>query len=314
MRYDSAAAFDRAIVDHMRQLSKSTRVDTSHLRLFIAFDRVIARLNELDEDAFVVTGGVALEYRIGHHARSTRDLDLAMHAFPAARDALRNACSVNLGDFFSLDIIKEPSAEKPIIEGVPSFRWTLGVNLGSKRFSSLTLDVGIEETSFRAPRTIEGPDLLGFAGLRPTTARVIPVEYHLAEKLHAYSRTYSSNRESTRVKDLVDIVLLAEHHEIESTLLTGAIHDVFATRGTHEAPTVLSRPPSGWKDLYAKLAGTVGLDLEIDYGIDLARSLFAPALRYDTASRIWDPLERLWGNDLAHARAASLADDDRLQL
>jgi len=51
--------------------------------------------------------GVALEHRIGRRARTTKDLDIAMRAFPAARNALRDACDVSLDDFFTISIVNE---------------------------------------------------------------------------------------------------------------------------------------------------------------------------------------------------------------
>lgn len=85
MRYGTSAAFDRAISDRLRTLSSETGITTQRLRFFVAFDRFLARLNEIDDQGFVVKGGVALEYRIGANARPTKDLDLAMHGFDLGR-------------------------------------------------------------------------------------------------------------------------------------------------------------------------------------------------------------------------------------
>ena len=49
-------------------------------------------------------------------------------------------------------------------------------------------------------------DLLAFAGIASLRFPVYPVTQHLAEKLHAYSM--ARERENTRTKDLVDIVVM----------------------------------------------------------------------------------------------------------
>jgi hypothetical protein len=103
-----------------------------------------------------------------------------MTGFPAARDALRNATTIDLGDHFSLQTNEEPQIENPMVDGVASYRWKLGLWLGTKQFSPLTLDIGIERTSLSPADLLEAPDLLGFAGPPRTSVRVIPVHYHLS--------------------------------------------------------------------------------------------------------------------------------------
>jgi hypothetical protein len=186
---------------------------------------------------------------------------------------------------------------------VPSYRWSLAVNLGTKRFASLTLDIGIEETSFRRPDVVRGPDLLSFAGISRTAVRVIPVEYHLAEKLHAYSCIYANERESTRVKDLLDIVLLAGHHPISREDLSAAIHDVFGSRSTHAIPDRLGDAPDGWRSTFRTLAAPLGISPEVGDAVQLARDLFAPALREQIDRCVWDPNKRQWDSEAALKRS-----------
>jgi predicted nucleotidyltransferase component of viral defense system len=299
IRYGTPQAFDRALVDRLRDLAQTTGASPDQLRTFVAFDRLLARLRFLNEENFVVKGGVALEYRMPHSVRRTNDLDLAMHGFTEARDALRAATSVDIGDHFTTSIVKEPTADKPIIEGVASYRWGLHVNIGQKQFSYLTIDVGVEETSFRHPDTIEAPNFLAFAGLPPTSVRVIPVVYHLAEKLHAYTRTYAANRPSSRVKDLVDMVLIASHNRIESDSLRNAIIDVFSSRASLEVPSRFIDPPAMWRDRYAALIKPIGIDTDMAVGASIARELFDGALaRHDQC--IWNPEKLRWDGRELH--------------
>jgi hypothetical protein len=39
------------------------------------------------------------------------------------------------------------------------------------------------------------------------SAPTLPLELQIAEKVHAYTRTYGTDASSTRVKDLIDMVL-----------------------------------------------------------------------------------------------------------
>lgn len=47
-------------------------------------------------------------------------------------------------------------------------------------------------------------------GLETVVVEAVDVYQHAAEKFHAYSRVYAHDRPSSRVKDLVDLVLLTE--------------------------------------------------------------------------------------------------------
>jgi hypothetical protein len=101
---------------------------------------------------------------------------------------------------------------------------------------------------------------LTFAGLAPSvTVPAIDVDQHAAEKFHALTRTYGE-RPNTRVKDLVDLVLLTELNLVDPTRLTDRVRTVFRVRATHPMPTELPEPPSAWRDDY------LGLIEELDIG------------------------------------------------
>jgi len=94
---------------------------------------------------------------------------------------------------------------------------------------------------------------LTFAGLAPSiTVPAIDVDQHAAEKFHALTRIYG-DRPNTRVKDLVDLVLLIELDLIDPIRLTDRVHTVFQVRATHPMPAELLEPPSAWRDDYLAL-------------------------------------------------------------
>lgn len=71
---------------------------------------------------------------------------------------------------------------------------------------------------------------------------LVPLERQVAEKLHAYTRTYAGGS-STRARDLVDLLLIREHERLDPVVLRDAIQRVFDRRGTHGIPKRLP-PPS----------------------------------------------------------------------
>ncbi len=71
---------------------------------------------------------------------------------------------------------------------------------------------------------------------RTSAAFHVAIEQHVAEKLHAYTRTYAADRPSSRVKDLVDIVVISHTTTIDADRLRRAIRDIFQRRGSIPCP------------------------------------------------------------------------------
>ena len=92
---------------------------------------------------------------------------------------------------------------------------------------------------------------------------MIPREQQFAEKLHAYTlpRQGAAN---TRVRDLVDMVLLIQSGTLAKAKVAEAIRVTFDRRGTHTVPTSLPQPPTGWQKPYDALAKECGLSEVLD--------------------------------------------------
>jgi hypothetical protein len=80
-----------------------------------------------------------------------------------------------------------------------------------------------------------------------------PLAQQIAEKVHAYTFPWEE-RDNTRVKDLVDLVLLVESEGLEPERVRRALVATFETRRTHPLPSELPTPPKDWKEPYAALA------------------------------------------------------------
>ena len=85
------------------------------------------------------------------------------------------------------------------------------------------------------PDTVRTSDFLSFAGIEPLELPAIPLAQHLAEKVHANTRSYgTAARPSTRPKDLIDILLIADSQTLEAAALREALRDTFEARA-HQA-------------------------------------------------------------------------------
>lgn len=131
-------------------------------------------------------------------------------------------------------------------------------------------------------------DRLGFAGIEPVEVDAVSLEVQVAEKLHAYTRTYEGGQTSTRPKDLVDLVLISELSNLAAATLRREIDTILALRNTHAVPGALPRPPAEWAAPFRRLAGEVGISEDLIGGHSRAAALLDPILSAKVASGTWN--------------------------
>lgn len=103
---------------------------------------------------------------------------------------------------------------------------------------------------------------------------------------------------STRVKDLVDLVLIASTKVVGASALRSALDETFASRTCHRLPEALPPPPASWEVPYAKLATEVSIDRAVLAGYRVAAHFLDPVLSMVAPqdSR-WNPVDQQWAVD-----------------
>ncbi len=298
MRYPTPDRFRLALEDRLRTQARTSRLPIVRLRKQVIFDRLLARLLIVAPDRWILKGGLALDYRLGDRARTTKDMDVGRHDdADASTTDLMTAAQLDLGDYllFTVDVTKALAN----LEDGAAVRYRVRAELAGRLFEQVVVDVGFDALPIHAVERVRGPLLLAFAGLDPVEVPTIPLAYHVAEKVHAYSRQYGpGGRASTRVKDLVDLALIAA----TSVLEYGAVHDAlewtFARRSTHALPLSLPAPPAAWAATYKTIAGEIGLETDMLVGHTLAATLLDSVLQ-GTGHRpaTWHPETRSWTNE-----------------
>lgn len=295
MKYATARAFRTAIDARLKSIaSNDDQQALVQVRKQIAFDRFLARLLVSSSKNWTLKGGVALQYRLGELSRFTKDLDLSL---PAAAelvsDNILNAVAYEVDDFFEFSLQRSQRLDHGA-EG-SSVRFTLRVDLDGRLFENIIVDVGLDEPPPLPVDTIDGTDFLKFAGISRIVAPILPIEVHLAEKLHAYARSYSGDRSSSRVKDLIDIVLIVQSFTLEAAKCMTALCHTFESRATHRVPARFELPPADWLLPYAALAASVSLDPDIAVGHAFAASMLDPLLGGDIDdAAIWNASVTQW--------------------
>jgi hypothetical protein len=272
-QYATSGALRAALEARLNEQSRRDGVDLQRLRRQVAFDRLLARMfdpTQPGREGWVLKGGYALEMRF-HQARSTKDLDLTVRSridgAPAVsspstlRERLQLAASLQLPDFFTF-IVGEAMAElNQAPEG--GARFPVDARLDGRTFVRFHVDLGVGDDVLEPIERVIGEDWLGFAGIPAVSVPALSAEQHWAEKLHAYTRPREGATNS-RVRDLVDLVLIIGRQHVSSHRIRVAVDATFARRATHPVPAAVPLPPSDWAKPFATLAAECGMDYTVE--------------------------------------------------
>ena len=265
--YATAGAFRRALEERLKQASLTDQIDLNRLRRQVSFDRLLARLFREEAAPWALKGGYALELRF-RTARSTLDIDLTLQGVTTSegrdtdqvvREMLQNAAEVPLGDWFEYAI----GAPAMDLDAAPygGARFPVEARMDDRIFARFHLDTGIGDVVIEPLETISCRDWLGFAGIETARVRMIAREQQFAEKVHAY--TLPRQSANSRVKDLVDLALLAGSGKLNQRRIQDALRLTFERRKTHDLPTLLPSPPADWRIPFQALAQECGLSTDI---------------------------------------------------
>jgi hypothetical protein len=263
-QYATASAFRTALEARLNERARRDGVDLHRLRRQVAFDRLLARMFEPSQavhDGWVLKGGYALEMRF-HMARSTKDLDLTVRSArghlqgqSSLREPLQIAASIELPDFFMFTVGEAMAELNQAPEG--GARFPVDARLDGRTFVKFHIDLGVGDEVLEPLEGVKGEDWLGFAGIPAVVVPALSVEQHWAEKFHAYTRPREAP--NSRVRDLVDLVLILEHEVPATDRVRMAVDATFKRRGTHPEPDAVPEPPSSWAKPFTALAAECNL-------------------------------------------------------
>ena len=156
--------------------------------------------------------------------------------------------------------------------------------VAGREFARFHIDIGFGDVRIGRPETLEGENLMAFAGVVPARALAIPKAQQFAEKIHAYTFPWT-DRENTRSRDLVDMLLLIERGDLDHDEVRHAIDETFQRRKRQSPPDTLQPPPSAWKAEFPPMAAQAGISTQdLDHAFALV-------------SAYWQKLRPLDGSD-----------------
>lgn len=264
--YPNAAAFRQSLEARLRNAAQQRSVQIQGLRLKIAIERLLARLFDDRDPPWLLKGGYAMELRFRPRARTTRDVDLTIGSavdqvvlaerLLEVHEELQTAAAKDLGDYF--EFIVQPARSE--LQAAPGGGGVFPViaRMAGRDFARFHIDVGFGDAVVGDAETLIGDDLMGFAGVVPACARAIPKAQQFAEKVHAYTFPWT-DRENTRSRDLVDLLLLIERGDLDPDAVRHAIVVTFRRRARHPPPDDLPLPPESWQSEFPAMAREAGV-------------------------------------------------------
>ena len=233
----------------------------------------------------------------GHIGASNQRCRPVQSTSPADRrlTGLRRLAALDLGDFFRFEYASHTDSlggrQQAYTEGVRvNFDVYLGVNKKDRLSVALVVKAVVTDT----PETIIPSNLLPLPKLPQCKYRMYPLVDQMADKVCATLSVYNGYP-STRVKDLVDLVVLTLTQAIDGGRLEVAITREAASRGL-PLPETFTAPPD-WDASYRKLASPIP-DCKDHFTVTLATSLvnalLEPVLARKTKGLRWDPGIRAW--------------------
>jgi hypothetical protein len=262
--FKNSQAFRKSLEVRLQRTAKEKGIDLQRIRRKVAFDRLLARFFTQPEIPFFLKGGYAMELRLST-ARATKDIDLTYlqriksqdDSFPALiLNDLQQLAAVDLGDYFSYAL-----GEAYIdLDNAPygGARYPVSSFIDGKLFVRFHLDVGGDVLTSNT-ETLMTPDWLNFCGISAPNVKIISIEQQFAEKIHAYTLP-RGDRLNSRVKDLIDILLLMRMRSLDLEKLSVNLQKIFKIRNTHALPFQLPVPPLEWTKPFSALAEECGLE------------------------------------------------------
>ncbi|MBD3778436.1 MAG: nucleotidyl transferase AbiEii/AbiGii toxin family protein [Micrococcales bacterium] len=294
--YATGVALWRAVTDRAKAVAKASGADSGAVVRRFVFERFLARVFHDPSAPWVLKGGTAVLARV-HDARTTKDVDLLrqLSDLDGAVEALTAAAGVDLGDHFRFVIVtvERSTGGQP---GVDGCRVTVDAYVGATKKVTFGVDLVTGSLMTAAPETVTDA-VLDLRGLEAPAMRLYPVVDHIADKLCATQAMYGAggDQPSSRVRDLVDLVVLARSQDVDGSALISAVEGEWVHRGLPGSPVF--DPPSDWERRYPPEARRAPATADMTAFADavaLVGTLLAPVLDGSAAGRRWIAADLIW--------------------
>lgn len=202
---------------------------------------------------FTIKGGVALELRLRHLARATKDLDLILNSGEGDLiEELEGALSRPYQGF----TFRRKGQPELMPNGAA--RVEIALQYLGKAWGTVQVDVARHEGDGAEVEMVEATSLAHFGINGPEALPCLSLPFHIAQKIHGMTLPLGEGRRNERFRDLVDLLLLREW-VTDFDAVQQACRAVFTNRGTHAWPPFFE-VPEHWIAPFERMASDLGLD------------------------------------------------------
>ena len=294
--YQSALALEQAI----KAAARRSGQDVGRAVEGFYAGRLLERVFSEERKPFVLKGGRGILART-LDARYTTDTDFLYRGddLEEALGELKRLASKDLGDrmefrFVSADKI---AATQEYRDGCRA-RFEVVLD-GTRRKSEIAIDLVADPVELGKADLVTPANRLDVKGLAVFDYLVYPVERTVADKVCATMQAYPGGRESSRVKDLVDLVLHVTRYGMAGSDLSKAIEREVGMRKIGQLDAF--RVPESWRGphegAYRKAAAEVKIPnrwLRVADAEGIVRTCVDPAIRREVEGLNWDPEALKW--------------------
>lgn len=261
------------------------------------YDRFLSRIfSEEEESPWVLKGGSAMLARIPS-TRRTLDADLFSKGYDiqSSLEELKRLAAIDLHDHFvfafdSATAILQAD-NQPYQDG---YRVVFTTRLGVKTLNPIHVDLVANQGTMPKADVMTPANRLPLDKLTTYPYRLYPITCQFADKVCAVVQKING-RESSRIKDLVDLAIIAVTQRFEATELEEALSSESARRQ-------LSYPidfaiPRSWTamQLSNTARGTAVKGMTVEQSQALIRELLDGLYTRDITRKLeWDPKNRSW--------------------
>jgi hypothetical protein len=211
-QYPNGRAVQAAIKSAANRDARAKTIGVGDLIRQATFDRFLCRVFSVQPPKFVLKGGTGMLARLST-SRATKDIDLSAGEgdLETAVADLRQLATVDLGDHFKFELVNKvdqlDGETQPYTAGC---RLTFDIYVGVSKQGTLSIDLAAGYKPTGQLETLTPANRLPLARLRTFDYVLYPLVDQVADKLCAtHSRYGESKSPSSRVKDLIDLLLIS---------------------------------------------------------------------------------------------------------
>lgn len=295
-RYKTGIALHSAV----KEAAKKSKQDVNNAIKDFYHGRLLERIFSESSPSFILKGGRSMLARYVD-VRRTRDSDLLFSGgnAQAAVDELKRLAAIDLGDHLEYRFVSaEPIVQNEDYRDGVQVRFTTILG-GTKELGNVVIDLVLDSVFTGDPEVISPANRLNIPSLPVYDYWLFPVVNSLCDKISAIMRKRENGQESSRVRDLSDLIFYIRNERIDADEL---LHNLSREMRVREiAQPIEFTVPKSWHSRYAQQYSKVAREAHLSSELCIVgnaetfvKRFLDPVLAREAQGKMWNPDTLLW--------------------